>query len=236
MRLEGKAYLVTGSSTGIGKATTQNLLREGARVVGVARREVEVTKDENYVHIRFDLSHVEKIPELIEKVWNLEPDICGVIDCAGAGVFGSIEEFSLVQIQRYLEFNLIYHAILARYILPRFKKAGCGDWLWVGSESALRAGKFGSLYSAAKFGVRGMLQSLRAECAGSGIRIMMVHPGMVRTPFFDDLRFEPGPSEEHALEADDVADSLLTMLTQNSRVWTDELMLNARHHVVKKSK
>ena len=63
----------------------------------------------------------------------------------------------------------------------------------MGSEAALAGTAQGSLYCAAKFALRGLAQALRAECARAGIRVTLVNPGMVQSPFFDELDFRPGP-------------------------------------------
>ena len=70
---------------------------------------------------------------------------------------------------------------------PKLKRNGNSRVIYMGSEAALRGAKRGSLYCAAKFGLRGFAQSLRQECASSGVHVSIINPGMVNTPWFDRL-------------------------------------------------
>ena len=124
------------------------------------------------------------------------------------------------------------HMFVARAFLPQLKRAGTGDIILMGSEASLRGGQQGSLYCAAKFGLRGFAQSLREECASVNVRIGIVHPGMVRSDFFDGLRFEPGPSHENAILPNDVAEAIWTMLSMRPGTVLDELTLSPQKKVI----
>ena len=80
---------------------------------------------------------------------------------------------------------------MTRALIPLMKKQKKGKIIFIGSDSALQGGKQGSIYSVAKFGLRGFSQALRDECAKSKVHISIVNPGMVRTDFFDELSFSP---------------------------------------------
>jgi NADP-dependent 3-hydroxy acid dehydrogenase YdfG len=100
--------------------------------------------------------------------------------------------------------------------------------IFIGSESALGSGKKGGLYSAAKFGLRGFCQALRDDCGSDGIQVSLINPGMVRSPFFDDLSFQPGANSENAIEATDVANLVWQILQCSSDIVIDEINLSPR--------
>ena len=121
---------------------------------------------------------------------------------------------------------------MARAVVPHFKKQGKGDLIFTGSEASLRGAAKGTLYCAAKFGIRGMAQSLRQECSRSGVRVMGVYPGMVRTPFYDDLSFEPGADGDNAISAEDVARVVSTMLSLPRNTVIDDVEMTPLKKVV----
>ena len=84
--------------------------------------------------------------------------------------------------------------------------------------------------------MRGIAQALSFEVAGANCHVGIVHPGMVRTDFFNDLYFEPGPAEAHALNAIEIADAVLTMLQAPDNAVISELVVQPRQHVVQKRK
>ena len=108
------------------------------------------------------------------------------------------------------------------------------DIVFTGSEAALEGARQGSIYCASKFAVRGFVQAIREECAKTRVRVSIVNPGAVRTPFFDDLHFEPGSASENAIEADDVAEVLLTILNARPGTVIDEINLSPQTHVWKR--
>jgi NADP-dependent 3-hydroxy acid dehydrogenase YdfG len=106
------------------------------------------------------------------------------------------------------------------------------DVIFMASEAAHKTSKNGAVYCAAKFGLRGFAQALRQEGAASGVRVSTVSPGFVRTPFFTDLDFEPGPEPEHAIAPETVAETVAHILTAAPHVVFDEIRLTPLKHVM----
>ncbi|MDO6459092.1 SDR family oxidoreductase [Granulosicoccaceae sp. 1_MG-2023] len=226
-----KHYLVSGSSRGIGLAISEALLAAGHRVTGIARSTPALHG--RYEHIALDLSDAEAVRRALEPRLK-QTCFDGLINNAGAGLFGSLEEFSWAQIEASLRLNLLSAMQLTRLLIPQLKRQARSDIVFIGSESALQGGRYGSVYSAAKFGLRGFAQSLRHECAGSNTHVGIVQPGMVRSDFFNDLHFGPGPDAAHALLPADVAAAVMQMLNAPDHALIEELIVNPRQHVVKK--
>ncbi len=220
--------LITGASSGIGLATTKLLLQQGYRVVGISRRDVSTELDhQNYQSISVDLSTLGPLESKLRELQKTESIDC-LIHAAGQGHFGSIEQFSVQQIEDSLRLNLISVMTICRSLLPSMRRRGRGQIIFIGSEAALNAGKKGALYSAAKFGLRGFSQALRADCASDGIRVSLINPGMVRSPFFDTLSFAPGENAENAIDVNDVADCIWQILRSSSNIVIDEINLSPR--------
>ena len=162
----------------------------------------------------------------IEKVLDQNEDVEGLISCAGVGYFGNIENFSVDKILGSINTNLLSHVILTKYLVPFLKKKNKGKLIYIGSESALNGGKKGSLYSAAKFGLRGFTQSIRAEVASRNITVTLINPGMVKTNFFNNLDFQPGLSTKNSIIVYDIAKIVLSILQMDTNTSVDEVVMN----------
>ncbi len=222
-----KAALVTGSSSGIGQAIAAELLHNQIPVVGLARDHSKFTpQQDNYYPITVDLSDTASLEKTIQTILGEYPEINIFISNAGYGDFKNLENFSAKQINNFFHVNLISHIILCRYLLSHFKINNAGDIIVIGSEAALAGRRKATLYSAAKFGLRGFTQALRDEVGGSGIRVSLINPGLVRTPFFDNLDFEPGDHENNAVTPDDIAKIVFELLGTRSGTIIDEINLS----------
>lgn len=229
-----KTFLITGASSGIGRACTILLLERGYAVVGVARDFDKFPCDDpQFTALAVDLSDLDALPAQLDNLLAAHPVIDGAICCAGRGRFGSLEEFSYAQIRDLLELNLTSQVYLARALLPAMKQRGAGDIIFIGSEAALSGGKRGAVYSAAKFGLRGLAQSLRQECAASGVRASIINPGMVSTAFFDSLDFRPGDEPANYVLPEDVAQAALLVLEARAGTVFDEINLSPGKKVVR---
>ncbi len=222
-----KHALITGASSGIGLAITRLLLGKDYRVTGISRRGVIDTDHPAFTPLPLDLASSVNIECELKQLLKQNQFDC-FIHAAGYGEFGSIEQFSVAQIERAIQVNLTAALILCRQLVPGFRARKSGRIIFIGSESALLAGRKGTLYSAAKFGLRGFSQALREDCASDGIQVSLINPGMVRTPFFDQLAFAPAANYENAIEAEQVAELIWQVLNSPENLVYDEIQLNPR--------
>tara|TARA_B100000214_G_scaffold371281_1_gene347342 strand:- start:55 stop:765 length:711 start_codon:yes stop_codon:yes gene_type:complete len=219
--------LITGSSSGIGKAVASKLLSNDFKVIGLARDHTKYSPDcSNYLPITVDLSDVPTLEDIIPDILKKHGTIDVFISNAGFGNFKNLENFSPSQIQKYFNVNLIAQIVISHYVISQMKKAGKGDILIIGSEAALAGKRKSTLYSAAKFGLRGFSQSLRDEVGASGVRVCLINPGLVRSPFFDQLSFEPGNHDNNAILPEDVAKIVLETLNTRRGTIIDEINLS----------
>ncbi|MCK5307276.1 MAG: SDR family oxidoreductase, partial [Zetaproteobacteria bacterium] len=117
-------------------------------------------------------------------------------------------------------------------LLPGMKQRKSGTLIFMGSETALDGAKRGTVYSASKFGLRGLAQSLRLECATSGVRVGIINPGMVKTEFFDQLDFQPGVDPDNYILPEDVAEAVLLVLEARYGTVFDEINLSPQKKVI----
>ncbi len=225
--------VVTGSSSGIGRATATRFLEAGFTVIGLARHHDKNAMMHDHYHPRVvDLSDIEKLDKIAVDISKDYPKISVLVCNAGFGDFRHLENFSYMQIQEFLNVNLISHIVLCRHMVSSMKKLGRGDIVIVGSEAALIGKRKATLYSAAKFGMRGFAQSLRDEVGSSGLRVCIINPGMVRSSFFDNLNFKPGNSPENAIEPDDIAKAIVETIAARKGTVIDEINLSPASKVI----
>lgn len=226
--------IVTGDSSGIGAAVADRLLDMGYRVVGLSRRAWAGDGRAGHARQSIDLSDLDLLPARLDSLAREHDDCELVVCCAGRGDFGSLEQLSYQRIRSLIELNLIATAFVCKAFVPVLKRRGGGQLVLVGSEAALSGRARGSVYCASKFGLRGFAQALREEGAKSGLRVSSIHPGMVRTPFFDDLDFEPGEAPENALQPAEVADAVALVVSARPGAVFDEIELSPLKKVVRK--
>lgn len=232
MNRSSRTLLVSGASRGIGLAICRRLMEEGHRVVGLARRFEGISDNPLFTPVRIDLADLDGLPARLHQIRNAHADIDGIVCNAGKGVFGSLEEFSSDRIRGLIDLNLTSQLLLVHAFLPAMKTRKSGDVIFMGSEAALSGGQKGVVYSATKFALRGAAQSLREECASSGVRVGIINPGMVDTGFFSELNFRPGPLPDNHLVADDVASAVLLMLNARRGSAVDEINLSPQKRVI----
>lgn len=197
---ERPVVLVTGASSGIGRAVAARLLADGARVVALSRREPDL---EGIVWRSCDLSDTDAVPEAVA---DLGP-VHGVVHAAGFQESGRLEELDPTAAQRMYAVHVTAAVALVQAVLPDLVEGG--RVVLVGSRTADGvAGK--SLYGASKAALRALARSWAAELAPRRVTVNVVEPGPTRTPMIEDPRRSTTPVAVPRLgrlvEPDEVAD------------------------------
>lgn len=228
-----ETILVTGASSGIGLALSKKLLADGYAVIGVSRSgNAADIQHEQYSDIICDLSDIKQIEQQIKPFLGKDIPIAGVVFCAGQGYFGALEQLDFAKVEALIRLNLLSPMFLSKLLVPYFKRRKAGRLVFIGSEAALQGAKNGTAYCASKFGLRGFVQSLSAEARQAGVNVSLINPGMVDTPFFDDLHFEPGAHPSNSISVETLADCIITCLKTDSNSVIDEINLSPRNKVV----
>lgn len=228
-----RTVLISGASAGIGQAVAECLLTDGHRVIGLARDFAKSTlASRRFIPVTMDLGDIKALPEQLTALAKAHPEVDALINCAGRGHFGSLEEFSYKQIYKLMDLNFTSHAFVCRAFLPQLKQRPHSNIIFMGSEAALTGTQKGSIYCASKFALRGFAQALRQECGASGVHVSIVNPGMVKTGFFDQLGFRPGEDAANYIEPGDVAAAVKMILDSRPGTVIDELNLSPLKKVI----
>lgn len=218
-----RVLLITGASTGIGAATARAAASDGWKLALTARSEdklqalVDELGADRAFAVRCDVTDYEDQKRMVEAVLEHFGRIDAVL--ANAGVGGEPGGFSGAPVESWrsmVDTNILGVAYTLRASLAAVREAR-GHVLLTGSVAGRRT-LAGSMYSATKWAVSAIGYGLREELKGSGVRVTLIEPGMVDTPFFD----EPKPG---VLEAEDVARSIVYALSQPAHVDVHELVV-----------
>lgn len=215
-----KTALITGTSKGIGKAIAQKLLEEGYIVYGISRSKPDF-EHTNFHYITMDLMNNPDFDELEKKIKTLDV----LVNNAGIGYFRPLENLRENEIATLLQLNLHIPILLTKKCLNKLR-ASKGHIINIGSASAHHGAKFGTLYCASKFGLRGFSEALFAEVRNHEIKVTLINPGSVMTDFFDDLTFHPDSNPLCHIEAEDVAKTVSDALNMRHGSCIKEININ----------
>lgn len=222
--LDGKRVLVTGGTTGIGRATIALLAREGARVLTFGRHQPEL--DEALATLRGDRGSAEGITadtstrDGVRKVFAAMDERLGGIDmlvaCAAIGA-EPIHEMEDDEWRYVVETNLIGAMACARQAILRMEGQGGGHLLFVGSISAEIKAAGESVYAATKAGLQAFAETLRKEVADKNIKVTVIQPGAVATPMQPETNEEQKEAlaNRRMLHAEEVAEAILFALSRS---------------------
>lgn len=219
--------LITGASSGIGEEIAKQALKMGHHVIALARDFSKCKiQSELFKTYSIDLSDIKSLPENLTKILKKEGDIDALVLNAGKGLFGYIEQLAYEDISELINLNFVSATYVVKTFLPQMKKRKSGTLIFIGSEAALSGKTNGSIYCASKFAIRGFSQSLRKECLKSGVRVSLINPGMVDTPFFKSLHFEPAPLPENYCHPEEVAHLVLEQIQARDALVYEEINLS----------
>ncbi len=175
--------LVTGSSSGIGKAVADRLSAAGWRVFGASRRSAAPASAEPtaWTPVPLDVTSETSVEAAVSSVLTAGQRIDLLVHCAGISVAGAIEDVSIPEAERQLATNYLGTIRVLQSVLPAMRQAGKGRIIVVGSIGGLIGLPFIGHYSASKFALDGMVQALRIEIAPFGIEATVLHPGDIQT-------------------------------------------------------
>jgi NAD(P)-dependent dehydrogenase (short-subunit alcohol dehydrogenase family) len=180
-----KVALVTGASSGIGKATAEALLGEGFIVYGSARRvdKMEDLKTLGMIPIQMDVTVGEDVVNGIRCIEDAHGGVDILINNAGYGSYGAIEDVPLEEARRQFDVNIFGLARLTQLVLPHMRKSGYGKIVNISSMGGKVYTPFGGWYHATKHALEGFSDCLRLETAPFGIDVIVIEPGGIATPW-----------------------------------------------------
>ncbi len=178
-----KTALVTGASSGIGEATVIRLLKDGYQVYAGARRleRMKGLKAAGARLLSLDLTDEASMVAAVADIRSSSGRLDALVNNAGYGAYGSLEEVPLAEARRQLEVNLFGQARLIQLALPMMRAQGKGRIINVTSVGGRFGEPFGTWYHASKYALEGLSDCLRMELAPLGIKVSVIEPGAINT-------------------------------------------------------
>lgn len=197
-----QTVLITGASTGIGKATALRFQKDGFNVVATMRspeKETELTAFDNVLVTRLDVTEPASIAAAVDEAVTRFGGIDILVNNAGYGAYGPLESFPMDRVRRQFDTNVLGLIEVTKHALPHMRKNKAGTVVNISSIGGKMTFPLGALYHGTKFAVEGISEALHFELEPLGIRVKIVEPGAIATDFggrsFD---FEAGDIPDYA--------------------------------------
>ena len=202
MTLRGRVALVTGASSGLGRAIANNLLEAGYRVYGTSRKAAgKGNPYGDFELLAMDVDEDASVEAAIGTLIGREGGLDVVVSNAGIGFAGALEDTSSEEALAQFQTNFFGTHRVCRVALPYLRARPSAHIVVVGSIAGLIAVPFQGMYSAAKFALEGYCEALRMELRGSAVRVAIVEPGDFATGFTAARRRTTGSGRDSAYRA-----------------------------------
>jgi short-subunit dehydrogenase len=181
--------LVTGCSTGIGRATVEDLLRQGHTVWATARRpETLADLAAKGAHVAaLDVTHEASMAAVVAEVEAGHGAVGTLVNNAGYGEYGAVEEVELDKVRAMFETNVFGLARMCQLVLPGMRRAGRGRILNISSMGGRMTFPLGGYYHATKYAVEALSDALRLEVKPFGVQVVVIEPGITRSAFEETI-------------------------------------------------
>ncbi|MCI9846323.1 3-ketoacyl-ACP reductase [Flavobacterium pectinovorum] len=224
--LKNKNALITGAGKGIGKAIAIALAKEGVNVILVSRTQLDVeqlaVKIENFgvksLALTADVSDINSVNTAVEKALAEFKTIDILINNAGIASFGKFLELEPTEWEKIIQVNLMGTYYTTRAVLPNMIERQTGDIINISSTAGLNGNALTSAYSASKFAVLGLTDSLMQELRKHNIRVTALTPSTVATDMAKELNLTDG-NPEKVMQSEDIAELIIAQLKLNRRVF-----------------
>ena len=229
MNLKDAVALITGGSSGIGRAIAQTLAKSGARVAITGRdkhRLTEAARELGVHAIQADVAVDADVERTYRELFEKFGDLDILVNNAGTGVFKNLVDLSRAEFDEVFATNVTGAMLMARGAAKHFIKRKRGNIVNISSTASLRGAPNGTAYYASKFALRGMAECWRAELRKYNIRVFLVNPSEVVTNFYQTHGL---PQKENAtkLRSEEIALMVKAILEMDDRGFTPELSIFA---------
>lgn len=206
--MKNRVYLVTGATSGIGRALALRAAQAGDIVFAGVRELSRAPSSENIRPIQLDVTNPEDVHRASETILQECGSIDVLVNNAGFGVYGAFEELSEEQIRAQMETNYFGCLAMARAVLPSMRARRSGTIINVSSILGRITIPTGSAYTASKYAIEAFTESLRQEVRPFGIQVFAVEPGLIRTSFKQNM------VKSHAVQKSDSPYAFLNRMIQ----------------------
>ena len=223
--ISGKKVLITGGSSGIGRATAKELISMGA-IVSITGRNKEklerVASEINAIPIHLDVSKYNTIAVKTLDAFHSMGGIDVLVNNAGIGEFAKLEDIKISQFENIFATNVFGLTMLTQEVVKFFKTQQHGTIINIGSSAATSGSPSGSVYSASKFVLRGLTECWRHELRRDNIRVILVNPSEVTTAFNDKNRTER-EVQDNKLRPSEISHVIISAIQMDDRGFIPEL-------------
>jgi 3-oxoacyl-[acyl-carrier protein] reductase len=223
--LSGKKVLITGGSSGIGKATAIDLVNKGAIVSITGRDKAKLEKvasEINAIPIHLDVSKYNSIAVKTLDAFHSMGGIDVLINNAGIGEFAKLEDIKVNHFESIFATNVFGLTMLTQEVVKFFKTQQYGMIINIGSSAATSGFPSGSVYCASKFALRGLTECWRHELRRDNIRVVLVNPSEVPTAFNNKQRVER-EEQENKLSPKEISHAIVSTINMDKRGFIPEL-------------
>lgn len=225
MNLQGARILITGGSSGLGKAMASVLKSAGATIVVTGRDEnkvVQVAKDLGVFGIAADAGQESDVLKTYAFVHEKLGGLDVLINNAGFGTFALLEDVTAADLESVFKTNVFGAALMAREAAKIFKSQMSGNIINISSTAGRKGFAHGTVYAASKFALSGMTECWRDELRKFNVRVMQVNPSAVPTAFNVEDRTEK-ELQDNKLTPTEIAHAIKSMLEMDNRGFIPEL-------------
>lgn len=218
--MKNKKAIITGGSRGLGKATAIAFAKEGIDIAITGRNEkiLKETVSEletfgiNAIYSAFDISNYQDVKSGIKSIVNTLGSVDILVNNAGIAAFGSLIEMDISQWSQIIQTNLMGMYYVTKEVLPYLISQNKGDIINISSTAGLNGNANTSAYSASKFAVIGMSESLMKEVRKNNIRVCTLTPSTIATDMSIDLGIANKDSLDRVLQPEDFAELIVTSI------------------------
>jgi NAD(P)-dependent dehydrogenase (short-subunit alcohol dehydrogenase family) len=185
MDMRERVIVVTGASSGIGNACATFLAKKGAKVYGTCRAPSAYTRkaDEFFEMLQMDVEDEASVAKAAGQLLSKEKGIDALVCCAGSAFAGSVEDGTLDDARRMMDVNYFGVLRVVKAFLPRMREAAAGRIVLVGALEGIMGAPYQAFYSASKFALEGLAESLGMETMDFGVQVAVLVPSCFRTAF-----------------------------------------------------
>ena len=191
-----RVVFVTGAGSGIGRAIAELLTSDGYEVYGCARTQ-RAEWPEGVRFLQVDVTNEASVQHAFETIRIQQKSLLGVVNCAGLGMLGAIEDSTSEELRELFETNLIGVHHVCKNAVALLRESGGGYIINITSMAAQTSLPYRGIYCASKFAVEGYSEALSMEVASDGIRVVLVEPGDVKTAINSNRKITSFVSERH---------------------------------------
>jgi len=185
--MKKKVALVTGASSGIGKATAQRLLKDGLTVYVAARRveKMEDLKSQGAIPLAMDITKEEDVQHVIKTIAAQQGGVDVLVNNAGYAIYGAVEDTTIADARRQFDVNIFGLARITQLVLPYMREQKAGKIINISSMGGKMYTPLGAWYHGTKHALEGWSDCLRLELKQFGIDVVIIEPGVIVTEFGD---------------------------------------------------